>query len=217
MKRLLLFLALLSVGFFGSWAQTPSEAFTISPISPEIFCRINGLSYPEGCELPLEELRYLKVLHVTAQGEVREGELICNKAIAQDLIEIFKVLFDAKYPIERVELVDNYQAQDSRSMRANNSSAFNYRYISGTKKLSNHSSGMAIDINPLYNPYVKITNAEVRVDPPESTPYANREQEHPYMIQKGDLLYREFIKRGFRWGGDWRSLKDYQHFEKPNQ
>ena len=112
-------------------------------------------------------------------------------------------------------LIDNYNAQDDPSMEANNSSCFNFRFIAGTTTLSNHSMGMAIDINPLYNPYVKQrTNGTLYVSPGSGRPYADRNRQCDYKIDHNDLCYKLFKQHGFTWGGDWTSLKDYQHFEK---
>lgn len=188
--------------------------FYINNISQEIKDRINGLSYGENCEVPYEELRYLRVLHMGFDGKTYVGELIVNKAIASDIIDIFIELYQASYPIERMVLVDEYQANDILSMEANNSSAFNYRYIEGTKKLSKHSYGMAIDINPLYNPYITKLEGELRVLPDEAKVHVDRTQDNDYYIREGDICYKAFIDRGFMWGGDWRSQKDYQHFQK---
>lgn len=191
-----------------------SNLFYYEKISDEVFARIKGISYGDDCTIPRDELRYLRVLHCNKQGDILVGELICNRAIAEDLIEIFKALYRERYPIERMVLVDEYGADDNRSMAANNSSAFNFRFISGTKRLSNHSWGLAVDINPLYNPYVKSINGRTSVEPIEGEPYVDRQQSHPYIIKEGDLLYREFTSRGFTWGGSWQDRKDYQHFEK---
>lgn len=111
-------------------------------------------------------------------------------------------------------LIDEYDAQDGPSMRANNSSAFNFRFVAGTGVLSSHSRGMAVDINPLYNPYVKTNGGRTVVDPAEAAPYADRTRDFPYKIAEDDPCCREFLRHGFTWGGHWKSLKDYQHFEK---
>lgn len=187
------------------------NCFVATEIDDEIFQRIEGKSYKEGCKIPLDQLRYIKVLHCDKEQDIYVGELICNIAIAQDIIDILRTLYQAKYPIERMILVDEYGADDNRSMSHNNSSSFNYRVISGTDKLSNHSWGMAIDINPLYNPYVRGS----LIEPRESEPYVDRTKSHPYMIKRDDLCCSEFLKHGFEWGGDWTRSKDYQHFEKP--
>ena len=191
-----------------------SLKFCQEEISDEVFCRMMGKSYKEECTTPREELRYLRVLHYNKVGEELQGELVCHKDIANDLLAIFRELYQAKYPIERMVLIDEYDADDEASMRANNTSAFNFRKASGMRTLSKHSTGMAIDINPLYNPLVKHREGRTRVYPSNATPYIDRSQDFPYKIVKGDLCYRLFKKYGFSWGGDWKSLKDYQHFEK---
>ena len=191
-----------------------SLKFCQEEISDAVFSRMMGKSYKEECTTPREELRYLRVLHYNKVGEELQGELVCHKDIADDLLAIFRELYQAKYPIERMVLIDEYDADDEASMRANNTSAFNFRKASGMRTLSKHSTGMAIDINPLYNPLVKHREGRTRVYPSNATPYIDRTQDFPYKIVKGDLCYRLFKKYGFSWGGDWKSSKDYQHFEK---
>ena len=191
-----------------------SLKFCQEEIPDEVFSRMMGKSYKEECTTPREELRYLRVLHYNKVGEELQGELVCHKDIADDLLAIFRELYQAKYLIERMVLIDEYDADDEASMRANNTSAFNFRKASGMRTLSKHSTGMAIDINPLYNPLVKHREGRTRVYPSNATPYIDRSQDFPYKIVKGDLCYRLFKKYGFSWGGDWKSSKDYQHFEK---
>lgn len=191
------------------------KCFVISEISDTIFERINGKSYKKGCTIPIVELRYLKVLHYNQKGEILLGEIVCNKSISSDLIDIFRALYDEKYPIERMVLVDEYDADDEKSMADNNTSCFNYRYVAGTKRLSNHSMGKAIDINPLYNPMVvKRKSGIIYVSPSAGKNYANRSADFMFKIDRNDLCYKLFKKHGFTWGGDWTSKKDYQHFEK---
>lgn len=191
------------------------NCFKILEISDDIFSRIYQKSFKTNCTTPRNELRYIKVLHRNAENEILIGEIICHQSISQDVIEILRTLYDNHYPIQQMVLIDNYDASDQKSMQANNSSGFNFRYIAGTQKLSNHSLGLAIDINPLQNPYVKKNkNGKLIVDPIEGEKYVNRDLNDVYMIKKGDLCYNEFIHRGFTWGGNWQSSKDYQHFEK---
>ena len=101
------------------------------------------------------DLDTLTVLHVNAEGETCQGVIICNKAIADDLRDIFAELYRQKYPIESIRPISEYGNDDERSMQANNTSCYCYRAIAGTTRLSKHAQGMAIDINPLYNPCVK--------------------------------------------------------------
>ena len=191
-----------------------SRCFTQREIDDALFERIYGRSFKTDCTTPRSELRYLTVLHVDIEGNIRAGELICHRTIAGELLEIFRTLYDAGYPIERMVLIDRYDADDERSMAANNSSAFNFRFISGTTKPSSHSRGLAVDINPLYNPYVVTRNGRTRVEPEAGRPYVDRTAAFPYKIERGDRCCQEFLRHGFVWGGDWRSCKDYQHFEK---
>jgi hypothetical protein len=111
-------------------------------------------------------------------------------------------------------LVDEYDADDNTSMAANNTSSFNYRNVDGTDHLSLHSYGLAIDINPLYNPYVREMDGKTVITPENGAEYADRELDCPYYIKKGDPIYEIFIEHGFTWGGEWKNQKDYQHFQK---
>lgn len=191
------------------------NCFKIEGIGNVLFKRMEGKSFKQACTVPRSELRYIKTLHYNKKGEICLGEMVCNKAISKDVVEIFYVLYKAHYPIERMVLIDEYDADDTCSMEANNSSSFNFRFVSGTQKLSSHSRGLAIDINPLYNPYVRTgKNGKTIVLPSKGAKYADRSQDFPYKIDTNDLCYKEFIKRGFKWGGAWKNLKDYQHFEK---
>ena len=191
-----------------------AQDFYQQEITDDIFDRIEGKSFKANCTTSREDLRYLRVLHYNKEREVQEGELICHKDIADDLLVIFQELYKAAYPIERMVLIDEYDADDEASMRANNTSAFNFRPASGMRRLSSHSTGMAIDINPLYNPLVKERGGRTLFYPSNAGAYIDRTKCFPYKIEKGDLCYRLFKKYGFSWGGDWRRSKDYQHFEK---
>ena len=188
--------------------------FQCHEIPDSIFELMQGKSYKENCTVPRSDLRYLIVLHRNLEGQAIVGELVVNKAIADDVLEIMQKLFLQSYPIEKMRLVDYYDADDERSMTDNNSSAFNWRFIKGTHTLSNHSTGMAIDINPLYNPYYLSRRGRETIQPQSGKPYLDRASDYPYKIEEGDLCYDLFISHGFTWGGDWQSPKDYQHFEK---
>ena len=163
--------------------------------------------------IPHTELSLLSLSYCDREGKNQQGEMVCNQMIANDLIDIFRQLWKAGYRIERMELVDKYDGDDERSMSANNTSCYNNRTIAGTQTLSKHARGMAIDVNPLYNPCVK----NGKVSPRDGKKWAyNRNQRNdiPYKIDHNDLCYKLFREHGFRWGGDWRTCKDYQHFEK---
>lgn len=189
--------------------------FYIKEIDDAIFDRINGKSYKEDCPIPIEDLRYIHLLHKDINGDVHEGEMIVNAYIAGDVLEIFKELYEVSYPIEKIRLVDEYGADDELSMEDNNSSAFNYRSMAGSAKISKHGLGMAIDINTLYNPYVKDNGKTKIIEPETAGDYVDRESDFLYKITQNDDACRIFKEHGFSWGGDWNSLKDYQHFEVP--
>ena len=192
-----------------------AQTFSIDTISDAVFQRMQDKSYKKDCTIKRSELRYLRLSHYDREDQEYVGEIVCNKMIAHDLKEIFQELHKAHYPIERMRLIDDYDADDERSMQDNNTSCFNFRTIAGSKKLSKHSMGMAIDINPLYNPYVKQRkDGTLIVQPSSARKYANRNKSWPYKIDRKDLCYRLFIKHGFKWGGSWSSSKDYQHFER---
>lgn len=194
--------------------------FTASEINDNIFAYIDGKSYTENENIHREDLRYLKVLHYNYNHQIQVGELIVNAKIAEDCKNVFYELFQQEYEIESMYLIDKFWTGDSvdsdtYSIENNNTSAFNYRVVPGTSKLSNHAAGYAIDINPLQNPYVKYNkNGEFAKYYKDMEQYADRTSGKPHMITHEDICYQIFTKYGFSWGGDWNSSKDYQHFEK---
>jgi hypothetical protein len=183
-------------------------------INDKIKQRINGKSYKENCDVPYVDLRYIRALYTDFQNRTCIGEMIVNQRIASDVVDILKELYEIRYPIERMVLVDEYNADDNASMEADNSSSFNFRYIDNTTSRSLHSDGLAIDINPFYNPYVRERNGRMQVLPQGAAQYADRAKDCIYYIKKDDACYKIFTAHGFRWGGDWNNSKDYQHFEK---
>ena len=191
------------------------DGFYYEPITNEIFKRISGISYPVGCSVPLDDLRYLSLLYNDFNGDTQTGEMICNKTIAEDLLEIFYELYQNGYQIESIKLIDEYSGDDTASMLANNTSCFNYRVVEGTTRLSNHAKGLAIDLNPFYNPYITYNkDGSINISPKGSEAFADRSSSFPYKIDENDLAYKLFKKHGFTWGGNWNSVKDYQHFER---
>ena len=192
-----------------------AQVFIAREIPDSIWARMQGRSYPQECRIARSELRYLELSFVDFDDREHVGQMVCNKQIANDLLYVFRQLYEARYPIASMRLIDDYEADDSRSMASNNTSCFCYRRVAGSKSLSKHSRGMAVDINPLYNPCVYVKSG--RVLPPEGNKYAHdrdKRKDIPSKIDATDLCYRLFVSRGFRWGGTWRTIKDYQHFEK---
>lgn len=193
------------------------DGFYYESLSDTVKAKITGISYPvddSAAAISYDMLRHVNVLYYDFNGEKQSGELICHKAIAQDLVEIFSALYEMRYPIEKIALVDDYRGDDELSMQDNNTSCFNYRALP-SGRLSNHAYGLALDLNPFYNPYVTYRNdGSVHIAPAGSDDYADRERSFDHKIDKEDPAYQLFIQHGFTWGGSWRSSKDYQHFEK---
>ena len=191
------------------------QVFTSQTIPDSVWTTMQGRTWHDNPYINRSDLRYLRISHYDLEGRIHVGELICNKLIAQKLLAIFRELYRAHYPIQQMRLPDNYGADDERQMRANNTSSFCYRNVSGSKNLSKHARGLAIDINPLYNPYIRYSKKDGSqiVEPATGKPYIDRKADFPYKITTNDLCYKLFIKHGFSWGGAWRTMKDYQHFE----
>ena len=185
----------------------PVTAVEVLPIDDETAARMQ-FSWHAGCPVGLESLRLLRLPYHDMQGAARVGELVVNVDVADDVVAVFETLFEAGFPIERMELVDVYVGDDLASMRANNTSAFNCRYVDGTTRWSEHAYGRAIDINPLLKPWVRGS----QVSPPEGAVYVDRSLEMPGMIHDGDVVVDAFVAIGWGWGGIWRTSKDYQHF-----
>lgn len=209
----------LSAGELAAFGTIASDSihhlFYASAVNDTVFARISGISYTENDNISISDLSYLKMLYYGFDGNTYIGEMIVNQKIESDVLSIFKTLYENQYPIEKMTLIDAYDANDELSMEDNNTSAFNYRTIAGSSRLSNHSYGMAIDLNPRYNPYVKTSSdGSVLCQPENGRPYADRSREFTYKIDENDLAYRLFTEAGFTWGGSWNSVKDYQHFEK---
>ena len=188
--------------------------FTSEAIPDAVFARMSGVSFPADCTIAREDLRYLRLSYCDFNGQKQVGEMVCNKKIADDLVSIFKELYARGYQIEKMRLIDDYGGDDDLSCADNNTSCFNYRTVAGSTNLSKHALGLAIDINPFYNPYVTYPNGVERISPPGSEPYADRSADFAHKIGPGDAAYELFRSHGFTWGGNWKTLKDYQHFQK---
>ncbi len=193
-------------------ANNDSNFFT-SSIPDSVWKNMQGKSYTQDCTVSRSDLSYVHVLYVDFAGRTCEGELIVNKMIAEAVRDIFRQLYEAEYPIEKIALIDEYDGDDELSMSDNNTSAFNFRTIAGTDVVSKHGMGFAVDINPFYNPQVTETENGVEVHPEDAVSYADRDGDFLYKIDHDDLCYKLFTEHGFTWGGDWETNKDYQHFE----
>lgn len=193
-----------------------ADGFSVTAIDDATFARMKGKTYKDDCTVPLSELRHVKVLYKNKELQTLKGEIVCNKHIADDVAEIFYELYKANYPIERIRLMDDYNADDETAMRDNNTSSFNFRFISHSKKVSKHGLGLAVDLNTLYNPFVLTVDGKLHVEPATALKYVDRSKNFDYKIDENDLAYKLFTKHGFEWGGHWKTRKDYQHFELPD-
>jgi hypothetical protein len=186
---------------------------SIEPIPSHIAQEMNGRSWRPGCPVALEDLRYLTLSYWNFEGEHMMGHMVVHAQIAEEIVMICKKLFDERFPIERMELIDSYDADDDKSMSANNTSAFCCRAITGTTDtFSKHSYGLAIDVNPRTNPYVKGD----LVLPDNGREFVDRNQSYRGMVTDlpTNVCYQAFMRYGYEWGGSWKTRQDYQHFEK---
>jgi hypothetical protein len=189
---------------------TPAFDGSSEPIDGHVRERIVGSSWHEGCPVGLGKLRLLRVDHWGFDDAPHRGRLVVNRRFDDEIIAVMRRLYRQRYPIRRMKLIDRYDADDRRSMAADNTSAFNCRFVAGTDRWSMHAYGLAIDLNPVENPYVSGSH----VSPPAGEPFADRGRDAPGMVHAGDPVVKAFERiAGWEWGGAWAGqTKDYQHF-----
>lgn len=190
----------------------PAYESSISRIDAALERRMRW-SHRDGCPVALDDLRYLRMSHIDFKGNVRQGEMVVHADVAEDVVAVFRELYQQLFPIGRMVLVDEYEGDDDRSMSANNTSAYNCRRVAGTDRWSEHAYGKAIDINPVQNPYVK----DGTISPIEGSRFADVDRSAGAstrfgVISDDDPAVRAFRRIGWVWGGTWNSSKDYQHF-----
>ena len=173
-------------------------------------------SWNESCPVSLANLRYLRIKYLNFDGKTVVGEMIVHKDVSGEVIKIFSELYSINYPIHRMKLITHYKGNDWQSIEADNTSAFNCRKATGSKKWSKHAYGKAIDINPIENPYISRTGY---ISHKASKAYRKRvhKDDTPAdraVLHKHDKATQIFKKYGWKWGGDWHGVKDYQHFSK---
>ena len=193
----------------------PSYSASVRPIGPALRDRMRYSHHP-GCPVRFTDLRYLRMKFIGFDDQVHLGEMVVHEDYAAAVTDVFEQLYDARWPIRRMRLVDDYHGDDNRSMAANSTSGYNCRRVAGSDSWSAHAYGAAIDINPVQNPYVTATS----ISPPAGRRFAaiDRSARGPLpagAIQAGDVVIRAFSRVGWEWGGDWLSSKDYQHFSAP--
>ena len=190
------------------------NCFSSQEIPDAIWQKMQGKTYTENPHIKRSDLRHIRVLHWDYDQKIHIGEMICNQQIAQKVVNIFKELYQNKYPIEKMLLPEVFDADDEKQMQANNTSCFCYRNVPNSKTLSKHALGLAVDINTLYNPYITFPNGKQTVMPANADDYCDRTKDFKYKITENDLCVKLFRQNGFTWGGTWKSkTKDYQHFD----
>jgi D-alanyl-D-alanine carboxypeptidase len=201
MKAVLLLVA--AAVLIGASPSTPRFAGTIRKVTAAEL----RYSYRAGCPVGPSELRRLEVSHWDFAGRRRVGSIVVRASEARDVLSVFRKLYAARFPIRRLRLVEAYKGSDDASMAADNTSGFNCRYVSGTRRWSQHAYGLAIDINPVENPYVH----GGRVEPPAGRRYLDRSRGRRGMVVPRGVVIRAFAGIDWSWGGRW-STPDYQHF-----
>jgi len=184
--------------------------FTNEPLPQHIRYLIRGSSFHDNTPFDYSHLAYLTITHANFQNQSQLGHMIVAASIAEEVLDIFQEIYDARFPIERMRLIDFYEAGDYLSMADNNSVGFNFRYIAGTRVISQHGLGRAIDINPIQNPYIR----GATIWPAAGEAYLDRTDIRPGMIIPGDVVHQAFVSRGWTWGGMWTTPRDYHHFER---
>jgi hypothetical protein len=186
--------------------QAPPFAHTVLPVTR---AQLPG-SWRPGCPVAPADLRRVRLSYWGFDRRAHTGGLIVNESAVGDIVVVFRRLYRARFPIRRMRPIDAYGASDERSLAADNTAAFNCRYVvgSGRRRWSTHAYGLAIDVNPVENPYVE----GGRVHPRAGRAYLDRRKARPGMALSGGVLTRAFASVGWQWGGRWQGTPDYQHF-----
>jgi hypothetical protein len=200
---------LLFSGVGATGATVRTGAFSVAPISKELAARMTGVSWRPGCPVPLRDLRVVTASYRGFDGRGHTGRIVVHRGVARGVLTVLRRLYAAGFPIRRMVPVDGYGGSDFRSIEADNTSAFNCRYVDGTTRWSEHAYGRAIDLNPIENPYVTAAGTTSHA---ASGPYLRRSPYRPGMAVEGGLVVRAFEAAGWSWGGRWSGDRDYQHF-----
>jgi len=179
--------------------------FTIAPIPPDVLARSSWV--PE-CPVTVDELSYLTVSHYGFDGRFHTGEIIVNQGFAEEVVEVFRLLYEARFPIEQMRVITKEEIDAPPTGDWNDTTSFVCRPAVGSTSWSQHAFGLAIDVNPFHNPYLKGD----LVLPELASAYTDRENVRPGMIFEDDVVTEAFAEMGWGWGGNWNTLKDWMHF-----
>jgi hypothetical protein len=191
----------------------PAILGTIASIPPGLAAAMRGTTWHPGCPVSILNFRLLTLSYWGVDGELHEGPMVVNARVAKDVVWVFRRLFQARFPIQQIALASEYRPTDDPNTKVSITASFNCRPVvtpagPGTT-FSMHSYGLAIDINPLQNPFVA---ADGYVQNWYARLYRNLAREIPGMIHEADVVVRSFERIGWRWGGNWSTGKDYMHF-----
>jgi len=186
----------------------PAYRVEVKSIDRTLANMMTGKTWRKGCPVSIDQLSLVRFTHWNQLAGVQWGELIVAREEADNIAKIFAEVYALYFPMTSVTLMHEFNGDDDASMKANNTSAFNCRKIKRSKRYSEHSYGKAIDVNPLWNPWVK----GKYIDPPEGKAYLDRSKDLPGLITNDHSIVKIFAKHGWKWGGYWRKQKDYQHF-----
>ncbi len=182
----------------------------VGPIPPDVAARS---TWSPECPVSLEELAYITLTHWGFDGRIHTGELIVNAAHAEAIVDVFAQLHEARFPIEEMRVIRIDELDAPPTGDGNVTTSFVCRPAVGSTSWSMHSYGLAIDINPFHNPYLKGD----LVLPELASYYLDREMGLPGMIVEGDVAVTAFDEIGWFWGGRWNSLFDWMHFSVNNR
>ncbi len=214
-------------GGFGVVAETPPELAdrrfatidTLPPPPDDVFAAtvesladvpdaLGRSTWVEGCPVPPEDLAYVTMTFHGFDGKSHTGEMIVAASVADDIVTVFEALHAARFPIEEMRLVTRADLDAPPTGDGNNTAGFVCRPVTGGTAFSEHAKGLAVDVNPFHNPYIRGD----RILPEQAVVYTDRTLDRPGMIQPGDVAVEAFAAIGWTWGGDWTNLSDYQHF-----
>ncbi|GAA0953105.1 M15 family metallopeptidase [Nonomuraea longicatena] len=191
-------------------SQTPGPPDFAAKVTPVTRAQL-PYSWRPGCPVPVGDLRLIRMSYWGFDDKPHVGELVVRKTVTDDIVTVFRKLYDWRWPIYKMELVDAYKGDDFDSIDANNTSAFNCRAATGSSNWSRHAYGQAIDINPRENPYVTASGSTAHQN---AKKYTKRPLDAKGVINPGDKVVKAFQSVGWEWGGYWSGTKDYQHFSK---
>jgi hypothetical protein len=205
----LLVAAIVAVDASSAVGELPPFKGSSSRLAPAVRERMTGVSWRPGCPVALADLRLVRARYVGFDGKAHAGGIVVHRDVARDVVAVLRRLYAARFPIRRMLPVDTYGGSDFRSIEADNTSAFNCRYVDGTRRWSEHAYGRAIDLNPIENPYVTSAGTTSHA---ASRPFLRRAPYRAGMAVEGGAVVRAFDAVGWGWGGRWSGARDYQHF-----